>query len=73
MIQGIRNLVNFGLSLEDAVKTATSNPAQVMRYNKMGVIIPGYIADLTVFDRDFNVKLVMVGGNIILNKFGDGG
>ena len=68
MIQGIRNLVNFGLSLEDAVKTATSNPAQVMRYSNMGVIIPGHIADLTVFDKDFNIKLVMVGGEIIINK-----
>ena len=69
MIQGVRNLVNFGLSLDNAVKTATSNPAQVMRYNNMGLIIPGYNADLTVFDKDFNIKLVMIGGKIIINKF----
>jgi N-acetylglucosamine-6-phosphate deacetylase len=49
MIRGIRNLVNFGFSLEDAVKTAGFNPAQVMRYRNKGAIIPGHDADLVVF------------------------
>jgi N-acetylglucosamine-6-phosphate deacetylase len=49
MIRGVRNLVNFGFSLEDAVKTAGFNPAQVMRYRNKGAIIPGHDADLVVF------------------------
>jgi N-acetylglucosamine-6-phosphate deacetylase len=49
MIRGIRNLVNFGFSLEDAVKAAGFNPAQVMRYRNKGAIIPGHDADLVVF------------------------
>ncbi|MCL2832317.1 MAG: N-acetylglucosamine-6-phosphate deacetylase [Treponema sp.] len=69
MIRGIKNLVNFGFSLEEAVKTASFNPAQAMNYRKKGAIIPGHDADLTVFDRDFNVKLVMIGGKIIKNSF----
>lgn len=67
MIRGIRNLVSFGFSLEDAVKTASFNPAQVMRYRNKGAIIPGYEADLTVFDRDFNILTVLVNGRLIYN------
>ena len=62
MIRGIQNMVRFGFSLEDAVKTASSNPAQVMRYNRKGTIIPGMDADITVFDGDFKIRLVMVEG-----------
>ena len=69
MIKGIRNLVTFGFSLEEAIKTASFNPAQVMRYRSKGAIIPGHDADLTVFDRDFNVQLVMIGGKILKNLF----
>ncbi|MDR1375151.1 MAG: N-acetylglucosamine-6-phosphate deacetylase [Treponema sp.] len=64
MIRGVENLTTFGFSLEDAVKAASSNPAQVMRYTRKGTIIPGSDADLTVFDRSFKVRIVIVGGKI---------
>ena len=67
MIRGIKNLVHAGFSLNDAVKTASLNPAQIMRYNSQGAIIPGRFADITVFDNEFNVRFVMVGGKIIKN------
>jgi N-acetylglucosamine-6-phosphate deacetylase len=67
MIRGVKNLASFGFSLEDAVKAASSNPAQVMRYTRKGTIIPGSDADLTVFDRDFKVRIVLVGGEIKFN------
>ncbi|GHV87601.1 N-acetylglucosamine-6-phosphate deacetylase [Spirochaetia bacterium] len=62
MIRGVKNLVEFGFSLEDAVKTASFNPAQVMRYRSKGTIIPGSDADLVVFDKDFTVLAVTVEG-----------
>jgi N-acetylglucosamine-6-phosphate deacetylase len=65
MIRGIQNLTAGGFSLEDAVKTASSNPAQIMNYAKQGAIIPGRLADLVVFNRDFDILLVMVGGKIV--------
>jgi len=65
MIRGIKNLVAGGFSLEDAVKTATMNPAQIMRYSNQGAIIPGRLADITVFDSNFDIRLVMVGGKIV--------
>jgi N-acetylglucosamine-6-phosphate deacetylase len=69
MIRGIQNLAAFGFSLEDAVKTATRNPAQIMRYAAKGAIIPGYDADISVFDKDFIVQTVIVGGIIKKNSF----
>lgn len=65
MIRGIQNLIASGFSLEDAVKTASFNPAQVMRYIHQGTIIPGRFADLTVFDKNFEIRLVMIGGRSI--------
>jgi N-acetylglucosamine-6-phosphate deacetylase len=62
MIRGIQNLVSFGFSLEDAVKAASANPAQVMRYRHKGTIIPGNDADITVFDNNFTVLATLVGG-----------
>jgi N-acetylglucosamine-6-phosphate deacetylase len=69
MIRGVKNLVSFGFSLEDAVKTATFNPAQVMRYWNKGAIIPGRDADLVVFDRGFRVLIVIAGGQIKKNLY----
>jgi N-acetylglucosamine-6-phosphate deacetylase len=65
MIRGIQNLASVGFSINDAVKTAAFNPAQIMRYNNQGAIIPGRFADITVFDSNFKISLVMIGGKII--------
>jgi N-acetylglucosamine-6-phosphate deacetylase len=69
MIRGVQNLVKFGFGLEDAVKTASFNPANVMRYRNKGAIIPGHDADLTIFDKDFNIRAVLIGGHIRKNDF----
>jgi len=69
MIKGVQNLVNFGFSLEDAVKTASFNPAQVMRYRNKGAIIPGYDADLVVFSKNYKTMAVLARGVIKKNLF----
>jgi len=71
MIRGVQNLVKFGFRLEDAVKTASFNPAQVMRYWNKGAIIPGRDADLVVFDGNYKVLVVLVGGIIKRNMLED--
>ncbi|MDR0511616.1 MAG: N-acetylglucosamine-6-phosphate deacetylase [Treponema sp.] len=67
MIKGIQNLIAAGFSLVDAIKTASLNPAQIMRYTQQGAIIPGKFADISVFDKSFNVRYVMIGGKIVYN------
>jgi len=65
MIKGVRNLTEAGFSLSNAVRTASFNPAQIMGYIMQGAIIPGRLADITVFDKNFDIRLVMVGGKIM--------
>jgi N-acetylglucosamine-6-phosphate deacetylase len=67
MIGGIKNLVSFGFSVGDAVKCASANPAELMHYKNKGMLIPGYDADIAVFDKHFNVLLTMVNGKVKKN------
>jgi N-acetylglucosamine-6-phosphate deacetylase len=68
MIRGVQNLVEYGFSIEEAVKTAGTNPAQVMRFNRKGTIIPGNDADLVVFDSQFTILATVVGGALKYNQ-----
>ncbi|MFW5986516.1 MAG: N-acetylglucosamine-6-phosphate deacetylase, partial [Halanaerobiales bacterium] len=62
--RAVKNMYNTGeLPLQEVVKMATINPARLLKVDhKLGRIDPGYRADLTLFDRDLNVKKVFVGG-----------
>jgi N-acetylglucosamine-6-phosphate deacetylase len=71
MIRGVRNLVSYGFSLEDAVRASSSNPAQIMRYSNKGAIIPGRDADLVVFSKNFRVMAVLARGIVKKNLFQD--
>ncbi|MFI3258373.1 MAG: N-acetylglucosamine-6-phosphate deacetylase [Spirochaetales bacterium] len=62
MLKGIENLVSWGFSVSDAVKTATASPASIMHYEKKGMLIPGYDADIVVFDKHYNVLASIVEG-----------
>ncbi|REG11843.1 N-acetylglucosamine-6-phosphate deacetylase [Pelolinea submarina] len=58
-----------GASVQDAICMATQNPAKVIGYdNKIGSISAGKAADLILFDESFNVRLTMVGGEILFNN-----
>jgi N-acetylglucosamine-6-phosphate deacetylase len=67
MIAGVKNLMSFGLPIENAVKLASMNPAQVMHYSRQGAIIPGYDADLVVFDKYCNVLATVIKGSLKKN------
>lgn len=66
----IRNMVQLvGVSLPQAVKTATLNPAKVIKVaHRKGTLTPGKDADLTIFDEDFDVKMTIVKGRVIFSK-----
>jgi len=38
------------LTIEDAIRKMTSLPAQHFRFERRGLIKPGYFADITIFD-----------------------
>lgn len=65
MIQGVKNLVSFGLSLEQAIQMASTNPAKIMRCDHLGLIAPGYDADLVVFNKNFDILYTIINGKML--------
>ena len=68
MRKAIKNTVQFGFPLTDAVKFASVNPARIMKYTHKGILSPTYDSDLIVMDKLFCIKLVMIEGKIVKNK-----
>lgn len=68
MRKAIKNTVQFGFPLTDAVKFASVNPARIMKYTRKGILSPTYDSDLIVMDKLFSIKLVMIEGKIVKNK-----
>ncbi len=64
MIEAVQNTVeHVGIALDEALRMATLYPAKAIGVDhKLGRIKQGMIANLTVFDRDFNVKATVVNG-----------
>ena len=69
MIEAIENTVeHVGIALDEAVRMATLYPARAIGVDGyLGAIKPDYIANLTVFDRQFKVKATVVNGNFQAN------
>lgn len=65
----LKNVINFGIPVKQAIKSATINPARSIRAdNETGSIKEGKNADLLVVDRDMNIKLVVVKGEVKVNN-----
>ena len=64
MIDSVRNIVSYGLHLEQAVHMASTNPARIMRQEHLGVIAPGYDADIVVLSEKLNVLYTIIQGKI---------
>ncbi len=57
-----------GLSIPQAVKMITENPARVLGLSdRKGSLVSGYDADLVIFDDDINVSIAICKGRV--NKF----
>ena len=64
MIEAVQNTVeHVGIALDEALRMATLYPAKAIGVDhKLGRVKQGMVANLTVFDRDFNVKATVVNG-----------
>jgi len=69
MIRGLENLASWGVPIENAIEMAASNPARIIGLGKRGLLVPGYEADLVVFDKEFKVRACLVGGRFVKNEF----
>ncbi|QCX33366.1 N-acetylglucosamine-6-phosphate deacetylase [Caloramator sp. E03] len=56
---------NLNITLIDAIKMVTSNPAKLLKLdNEIGYIKEGFYADIVIFDDDINIKHVFVNGEM---------
>lgn len=64
MIEAVQNTVeHVGIALDEALRMATLYPAKAIGVEKkLGRVKKGYIANLTIFDGNFNVKATVVNG-----------
>jgi N-acetylglucosamine-6-phosphate deacetylase len=69
MMRAVRNAaMSGGASLADAVRMASATPAALLGLRDRGSLEAGLRADLVVFDRNFHVRLTLVGGRIVYQR-----
>ncbi|TKJ43382.1 hypothetical protein CEE35_08850 [Candidatus Aerophobetes bacterium Ae_b3b] len=66
----VRNMIKLvGLSMQDAIKMATLNPAKVIGVDeKKGSLVEGKDADLVVFDKKINILTAVVKGKVVFSR-----
>ncbi len=66
MDRAVKNMhILVGTPLEDAIRMATLNPANVLAVaDRTGSLEPGKDADIVIIDREVRVCLTMIGGEI---------
>jgi N-acetylglucosamine-6-phosphate deacetylase len=63
---GLKNLhETTGLKLKDIIRTTSLNQAQSLGLQNLGKIERGYIADITLLDKNFVPKHVFVSGKMV--------
>jgi N-acetylglucosamine-6-phosphate deacetylase len=62
MDQAVRNLVNLGASIEDAIEAATRVPARLVGRPELGALTAGSPADVAVLDDALTVRRTLIGG-----------
>jgi N-acetylglucosamine-6-phosphate deacetylase len=67
MDKALKNLVEIGVSITDAIRTMTYNPAKALEIHKVGAILPGYLADLVILNESLYVDSVYIHGEGILD------
>ncbi len=68
MHQGVKNLMQWGITLDQAISMASYNPATIIKIPKKGMLCPGYDADIVVFNNDIEIQYTMVEGYIAYSK-----
>ncbi len=67
LLDGVRNVVSLGISLEDAFKAATINPAKAAHIDHItGSLSVGKLADILVLDKNLQIKAVFSEGNRVV-------
>ncbi|MFP3913497.1 MAG: N-acetylglucosamine-6-phosphate deacetylase [Actinomycetota bacterium] len=62
MDRAVRNLIERGTTLTEAVAAATTVPARLIGRPELGTLAPGTPADVAVLDDGYRVRATLVGG-----------
>lgn len=66
LAQELKNVVSYGIALEDALYALTEAPARAIRcFDTIGSLDTGKYADFVVLDDELNIKAVYIGGQCI--------
>ncbi len=66
MLKAIENCVTkVGISLEEALRMASTYPAELLKGHKVGLFKPGYDANIIVFDNEFKQHSTYLSGKLI--------
>ena len=66
LMEGVRNVINWGHSIEAALTMATLTPAQNLGVaDSVGSIATGKTADIVIVDENLSVQTVILGGKMV--------
>lgn len=66
--KALKNLMSMGIKPANIIPSMTSIPANLLGINNTGDLLPGKAGNLCILDKDFNVNLTLINGNIIYEK-----
>ncbi|MBQ8671699.1 MAG: N-acetylglucosamine-6-phosphate deacetylase [Alphaproteobacteria bacterium] len=64
MLDSVRNIVSYGFNFEQTVRMASTNPARIMKKDHLGVIAPGYEADIVILNEKLKLLYTIIQGKI---------
>jgi N-acetylglucosamine-6-phosphate deacetylase len=65
LLQAVKNCVEkVGIPLDEALRMASTYPAQLIKASDLGKIEPGFKANLVAFSKDYRVKYSVLNGKI---------
>lgn len=62
MDAAFRNLLDLGMTIAEASRATSANPAEMSGIEGGGTLVPGSVADIVVVDDRFRVERTLVGG-----------
>ncbi|MDD3056827.1 MAG: N-acetylglucosamine-6-phosphate deacetylase [Sphaerochaeta sp.] len=69
MLQGLRNVVEWEVPIQQASQMCATNPARIYNFSKQGMLVPGYKADVVVLDENLQIKGLFIEGDLIRDRF----
>ena len=60
--KAVANLTSWGIEEEKALAMATINPANIYEFRDIGIIKKGHLANISVFDENYNAVAVFIAG-----------